>query len=161
MFYRYFLWVVIIASLLLIGILCYLQGEKQVVAIEWLQHQLPSFYSWLMSGVNALPLIYRQGWIAHHLSDIMWSASFAMIICGIWVNQFSILKLLLVGIACAIFYEVLQLFGAAQGTFDIWDLMYSVCAGVLATLITYLLLHKTKYKVKEQFNENALNNHGR
>ena len=159
MLYRYFSWLTIIVILLLIGGLCYLQGEKDVAAIDWLRQQQPMLYEWLMLGANKAPFIYSSGWVAHHLSDIMWSASFAMIICGIWVNQFSLLNLLLVGMACAIFYEVLQFFGVAQGTFDTWDLVYSLCAGVVGTLITYLLLYKSKYKVKEQSDENALNNH--
>lgn len=142
MVYRYFFWFLIIATLLSIGVLCYLQGDKDVAAFYWLKEVLPQLHQWLVLWGEQTPLIYRPGWIAHHLSDIMWSASFAMLICGIWVNQFTFLKLLLVGIACAIFYESLQLVGAARGTFDLWDLAYSFVAGAVGAVLTYFILNK-------------------
>lgn len=159
MMYRYLIWLFLATALLTIGSLCYLQGEKSVVAIEWLNQVAPSAYRWLMAVANSLPRIYYPGWIANHLADIMWSMSFAMLICGIWVNQFSFSKLLLVGIACAIFYEVLQLVGAAPGIFDVWDLFYSLCAGAVGASLTYLLLKK--YHIKEQYNENLLDKSSR
>ncbi|RDX37547.1 hypothetical protein DZA50_02310 [Kangiella sp. HD9-110m-PIT-SAG07] len=151
--YRFILWLLIIASLITIGGLSYLQSGRDIEATVWLRDISPSAYYWLMALANNAPTIYLSGWVDFHLADIMWSASFAMIICGIWVNQIPFFKLLLVGIGCAIFYEVLQLFGVVKGTFDALDLMYSLGAGALGTTLTYYLLKK--YKIKEQYNENS------
>lgn len=157
MYLRYGFWLFLITFLLFIGGVCYLQGEDEVVATLWLSEQMPRVSEWLVSLAHSMPNIYHQGWVDHHLPDIMWSTAFAMIICGIWVNQLSVLKLLLLGMGCAIFYEALQLFGIARGTFDNWDLMYSLCAGLVGSFITYLLLRKAKYNYKEQTDENSPN----
>lgn len=155
MLYRYLTWGLFIVFLLFVGTLCYLQSGRELVGTLWVQEHFPFIGRWLESLAEQSPSIYQDGWVAYHLSDIMWAASFAMIICGIWVNQFSIYNLLLVGMGCAIFYEVLQLVGIARGTFDILDLLYSLSGGVLGTLLTYKLLKK--HNIKEQYNESSLN----
>ena len=145
---RYFLWLLTILLLLFIGSLCYLQSGKAIIALEWLNATFPRFHEWLLRSANNFPRVFHQGWIEYHLSDILWSASCAMIITGIWVNQFTLLKLLLLGMGCAIFYEVLQMVGVRGGTFDQLDMIYSLVSGAVATLFTYLLL-----KIKDDDNE--------
>ena len=152
---RYFIWGLLIVLLLLAGALCYLQSGREVMGTLWVQEHFPSVATWFESLAKHSPTVYQGGWVGHHLADIMWSISFAMIICGIWVNQFSFFNLLLVGMACAIFYEVLQLVGIARGTFDIMDLLYSLGSGLLGTLLAYKLLKK--HNIKEQYNESSLN----
>lgn len=137
---RYCVWFLIIITLLVAGGIIYLQGGKELVAKTWLQAEMPLIYKSLMQLAYSSPNLYRSGWVEHHLTDIMWSSSFAMVICGIWVKQFTLLKLLPLGVTCAIFYEVLQLVGLAGGTFDEWDLIYSFCAGGVATFFTHWLL---------------------
>ncbi|WP_343984973.1 hypothetical protein [Kangiella japonica] len=144
--YRYCIWLLIIFTLLYIGGVLYLQGAKDVVVVQWLRAEIPFIYEGLMTIANASPSFYRSGWIAHHLADILWSTSFAMLICGIWVGQLTLLKLLPLGITCAIFYEVLQLVGVAGGTFDEWDLFYSFCAGGVATVFSHWLLRRKPSK---------------
>lgn len=138
--YRYFIWLLTVFLFLFVGALLYLQGTKEVIVLGWLEVTAPMVYACLMWLAKVSPNIYAPGWVAHHLADIMWSTSFAMLICGIWVKQFTTLKLLPLGITCAIFYEVLQLVGVASGTFDIWDLVYSFGAGGLAAVFTSWLL---------------------
>lgn len=140
MHFRYYIWLLTIFTLLFVGGVLYLQGPQDVVALTWLRAEIPIIYKWLMQIADASPSLYRSGWVAHHLADILWSTSFAMLICGIWVRQLTLVKLLPLGITCAIFYEVLQLVGVAGGTFDNWDLMYSFCAGGMATVFTHWLL---------------------
>lgn len=139
---RYCAWLLIIIALLVAGGVIYLQGGKGAVAITWLQAEMPLIYKNLMQIANSSPNLYRPGWIENHLADILWSISFAMLICGIWVRQLTLLKLLPLGVSCAIFYEVLQLVGLAGGTFDEWDLIYSFCAGGLATILIYWMLRE-------------------
>lgn len=148
---RYALWLLTILLLLFVGSLCYLQSGKTIIALEWLNATFPRFHDWLIHSANKLPEIFRKGWIEHHFSDILWSASCAMIITGTWVNQFTLWKLLLLGIGCAIFYEVLQMVGVRGGTFDQLDMIYSLVSGAVATLLTYLLL-----KIKDDDNEDTL-----
>lgn len=140
MFIRYSFWLLLIGLQLALGIIIYLQSAKDLVGFTWLEQQFPSLSNWLSSLVSQLPELYQEGWLANHLPDILWSSACASLLVGIWVNQLALLKLLPVGIACAIFYETLQGLGLAGGTFDWLDFIYSFLAGVLSTLLTYLLL---------------------
>lgn len=140
MFIRYSFWLLLIGLQLALGIIIYLQSGKDLVGFTWLEQQFPSLSNWLSSLVSQLPELYQEGWLANHLPDILWSSACASLLVGIWVNQLALLKLLPVGIACAIFYETLQGLGLAGGTFDWLDFIYSFLAGVLSTLLTYLLL---------------------
>ncbi|HEY9031193.1 MAG TPA: hypothetical protein VIM93_07515 [Kangiella sp.] len=140
MLIRYFLWLLLIGLQLALGIIIYLQSGRDLVGFTWLEQQFPSLSNWLSSLVSQLPELYQEGWLANHLPDILWSSACASLLVGIWVNQLALLKLLPVGIACAIFYETLQWLGLAGGTFDWLDFIYSFLAGVLSTMLTYLLL---------------------
>lgn len=140
MIVRYSLWLLFIALQLFIGVLIYLQSGKELVAFAMLAKQLPEVMTLLIDVAQRLPLIYQQGWVAHHLPDILWSSACASVLVGLWVNQFSLSKLLLLGMGCAIFYETLQLFGVTDGTYDHFDLFYSLFAGAGSTLLTCLLL---------------------
>lgn len=140
MYIRYCLWLLFIGVQLAIGIIIYLQSGKDLTAFVWLQSRLPSFSNWLFDFANHFPQLYYKGWVANHLPDILWSSSCASFLVGIWVNQLTLLKLLPLGMACAIFYETLQLFGVTNGTYDHLDMIFSLIAGVISTLITYLLL---------------------
>lgn len=143
MFIRYSLWLLLIGVQLALGIIIYLQSGKDLLGFAWLEQQFPSLSNWLSKMVSQLPELYQEGWVANHLPDILWSSACASLLVGIWVNQLALSKLLPVGMACAIFYETLQGLGLADGTFDWLDLMYSFFAGVLSTLLTYLLLNKS------------------
>lgn len=148
---RYALWLLIILLLLFLGSLCYLQSGKTIIALEWLNGAFPSAHEWLIASARRLPMIFQSGWVEYHLADIMWAGSCAMVITGIWVNHVTLLKLLLLGMACAIFYEVLQMIGFNEGTFDYLDMIYSLISGAVATLLTYLLLIKKDDNNEETF----------
>lgn len=140
---RYSLWLLFVGLQLAIGITIYLQSGKDLVGFAWFEQQLPAQSHWLSRMASQLPELYQDGWVANHFPDILWSSACASLLVGIWVNQLALSKLLPVGMACAIFYETLQGLGLAGGTFDWLDLMYSFFAGVLSTLLTYLLLNKS------------------
>lgn len=140
MIVRYSLWLLFIVIQLLIGVLIYLQSGNELVAFAMLAKHLPAVMSLLTDVAQRLPLIYQQGWVAHHLPDILWSSACASVLVGLWANQFSLSKLLPLGMACAIFYETLQFFGVTNGTYDHFDWLYSLLAGAVSTLLTYLLL---------------------
>ncbi|MCW8857287.1 MAG: hypothetical protein OQJ95_07990 [Kangiella sp.] len=140
---RYSLWLLFIGVQLAIGIIIYAQSGEDVIGLAWLAGQFPSLSAWLFELSNHFPLLYREGWIANHLPDILWSSACASFLVGLWVNQLTLSKLLPVGMGCAIFYEMLQGLGFGGGTFDWLDLMYSFFAGVFGTLLTYLLLNKS------------------
>lgn len=140
MFARYSIWMLIIGLQLLVGVLIYLQSGKELVAFVMLAEQFPDVMLWLNGVADHLPNIYQRGWVSHHLPDILWSSACASFLVGLWVNQLTLSKLLPVGMACAIFYETLQLFGVTNGTYDHYDLLYSLVAGCVSTLLTYLLL---------------------
>ncbi|WP_228127106.1 hypothetical protein [Kangiella aquimarina] len=137
---RYILWLLFIGFQLLIGVIIYLQSGNELVAFAMLSKQLPAVMTLLTDVAQRLPLIYQQGWVAYHLPDILWSSACASFLVGLWVNQFSLSKLLPLGMGCAIFYELLQFFGVTNGTYDHFDLFYSLLAGAGSTLLTYLLL---------------------
>lgn len=140
MIVRYSLWLLFIALQLFIGVLIYFQSGKELVAFALLTKQFPGVMTLLTEIATQFPLIYQKGWVSHHLPDILWSSACASFLVGLWVSQLTFLKLLPVGMACAIFYETLQLFGVTNGTYDHLDLFYSLLAGVVSTLLTYLLL---------------------
>lgn len=142
MFLHYSLWLLFIGVQLVFGVLIYLQSGSELVAFALIKEYFPAIAQWAFNAANQLPTLYQKGWIANHLPDILWSSACASLLVGIWVNQLSLSKLLPLGMACAIFYETLQFFGVTNGTYDHFDLLYSLLAGVLSTLITYLLLQE-------------------
>ncbi|ACV26506.1 hypothetical protein [Kangiella koreensis] len=140
---RYILWLLFIGVQVAIGIIIYAQSGEDVAGFVWFARQFPSLSAWLFELISHFPLLYREGWIANHLPDILWSSACASFLVGLWVTQLTLSKLLPLGMGCAIFYETLQGLGFAGGTFDWLDWIYSLCAGVLSTLLTYLLLNKS------------------
>lgn len=140
MLIRYSLWLSFIGLQLAIGIIIYLQSGRALMGFVWFGQEFPSQAIWFSSLVSHLPEVYQEGWVANHLPDILWSSACASLLVGIWVNQLTILKLLLLGMGCAIFYETLQGLSFTGGTFDWLDMMYSLLGGALSTLTTYLLL---------------------
>lgn len=150
MFMRYLIWLLLIVLQIGFGIIIYHQSGKPLLGFVWLEQQLPALSSWLSSLVEHLPKVYRDGWLANHLADILWSSACASLLVGIWVNQLTLSKLLPLGMGCAIFYETLQGLGFAGGTFDWMDMVYSLFGGVLSTLVTYLLLKKVPNNEAEQ-----------
>lgn len=140
MLIRYSLWLSFIGLQLAIGIIIYLQSGRALMGFVWFGQEFPIQAIWFSSLASHLPEVYQEGWVANHLPDILWSSACASLLVGIWVNQLTILKLLLLGMGCAIFYETLQGLSFTGGTFDWLDMMYSLLGGALSTLTTYLLL---------------------
>lgn len=143
MFIRYSIWLAFITLQLLVGVIIYLQSGKELVAFAILAKKLPDAMLWLNDWAQQLPAIYHKGWVSNHLPDIMWSSACAAVLVGLWVNQLTLSKLLPLGMGCAIFYEILQFFGVTNGTYDHFDLFYSIVAGGISTLLTYLLLQNS------------------
>lgn len=143
MLIRYSIWLLFIGLQIAIGVIIYYQSGKDLLGFVWLENQFSSLSIWLSNLLAYMPIMYREGWIDNHLPDILWSSACASFLVGIWVNQLTLLKLLPLGVACAIFYEAFQLLGVTDGTYDHFDMLYSLIAGVISTLLTYLLFGKS------------------
>lgn len=105
------------------------------IYIGWRSKNLLVF-DWIdATGLNFL--VYRPnfalpGWAAYSLPDGCWVYAYTSWMLIIWGR---LVPWVFTGVVLAVVAEFGQLFGIVQGTFDIVDLLFYVCAFLLARFL--------------------------
>lgn len=115
-------------GMLLLGLILYLLLNKDAI-ISKVMHNYFSIKSTYYSD-NVLIILLRN-----YGADLLWSASFTLIVQSIILFDKKRSYLLLLSNLLGVIYELMQRFGIATGTADILDVIVYIIGSLLAIII--------------------------